>query len=69
LISEAAGINYLISKRKYKSEDDVLSWTLFESNPPLNRDADRLSFFLASGTARVQLGTNMLKQTVDFGRY
>jgi hypothetical protein len=28
---------------------------------PLDRVADRLSIFLAAGTARVQLGTNMLK--------
>jgi hypothetical protein len=26
-------------------------------------------FFLTAGTTRVQLGTNMLKQTIDFGRY
>ncbi len=37
--------------------------------PPMDRAADRLSFFLASGTTRVQLGTNTLKQIVDFRRY
>ncbi len=37
--------------------------------PPLDRAADRLSFSLAPGTMRVQLGTNTLKQPVDFGRY
>jgi hypothetical protein len=37
--------------------------------PPMDRAADRLQLFLASGTARVQLGTNMLKYTIDSGRY
>ncbi len=31
--------------------------------------ADRLSLLFNASTARVQLGTNMLKLTVNFGRY
>ncbi len=38
-------------------------------SPHQDRVANRLSFYLASGTTRVQLGTNTLKHTVDFGRY